>query len=83
MTAPKLTTEPQPASRKVYTHGEQHPDIRVPFREITLSDPKTPTVRVYDTSGPYTDPDVDIDVRKGLVPIRAAWIAATPTMIRP
>ena len=84
----QITRKPiSPNSKKVYVHGEIHPDIRVPFREIKLSPTKihnpapgeaeeelNEPVRVYDTSGPYTDPDVAIDVRKGLTPIRQKWI---------
>jgi phosphomethylpyrimidine synthase len=71
---------PFPNSRKIYVEGTR-PDIRVPMREITLSDTptafggeKNPPVTVYDTSGPYTDPAVSIDVRKGLEPLRQSWI---------
>ncbi|EOR04387.1 phosphomethylpyrimidine synthase ThiC [Acinetobacter tandoii] len=69
-----------PASNKVYIEGSR-PDIRVPFREISLTD--TPTglggeqnlpLRVYDTSGVYTDPNVSIDLNKGLPWIRQTWI---------
>ncbi|HEK1690373.1 TPA: phosphomethylpyrimidine synthase ThiC [Pseudomonas putida] len=76
------SVQPFPRSRKVYVEGSR-PDIRVPMREISLHD--TPTdfggeanapVMVYDTSGPYTDPDVIIDVRKGLADVRSAWIDA-------
>jgi len=70
-----------PASEKIYVQGSR-PDIRVPMRKITLSDTpahfgaeKNPPVYVYDTSGVYTDPDVDIDLKKGLSPVRSAWIA--------
>ncbi len=73
---------PLPGSRKVYIEGSQ-PDIRVPFREITLSPTKTtgideenPPLLVYDTSGPYTDPDAQIDLRRGLPALRRAWIEA-------
>ena len=69
-----------PGSRKIYVEGSR-PDIRVPMREITLDDTyvgddveKNPPVTVYDTSGPYTDPDVQIDIRKGLPAMRQAWI---------
>ncbi len=74
------SVQPFPKSRKVYVEGSRS-DIRVPMREISLDD--TPTafggeknepLYVYDTSGPYTDPDVQIDVRKGLNPLRAGWI---------
>lgn len=69
-----------PASKKVYVEGSR-PDIRVPMREITLSPTKTETgiienepVRVYDTSGPYTDLDFQPDIQKGLLPLRKRWI---------
>ncbi|WP_250512637.1 phosphomethylpyrimidine synthase ThiC [Caballeronia sp. INDeC2] len=71
---------PLPNSRKVYVEGST-PDIRVPMREITQSDTpdgfggeKNPPVYVYDTSGPYTDPDAKIDIRSGLPALRGAWI---------
>ncbi len=73
-------TKPFAKSRKIYVEGSR-PDIRVPFREISLSDTpsafgadKNPPVVVYDTSGPYTDPDVSIDIRNGLPALRAGWI---------
>ena len=74
------SVQPFPRSQKVYVQGSR-PDIRVPMREISLD--VTPTdfggeinapVTVYDTSGPYTDPNVTIDVRKGLSDVRSAWI---------
>ena len=68
-----LTREPFPASTKVYVEGSR-PDLRVPMREIALTSGER--VTVYDTSGPYTDPSVAIDVRKGLAPVRAGWIEA-------
>jgi len=61
-----------PSSRKVYVNGKLHPEIRVPMREISLDE--NPPVRVYDTSGPYTDPDARIDIRTGLGALRAPWI---------
>lgn len=71
---------PLPGSRKVYVEGSR-PDIRVPFREISLSPTKTtgideenPPLLVYDTSGPYSDPDANNDLRKGLPALRRAWI---------
>ncbi|MFM0321273.1 phosphomethylpyrimidine synthase ThiC [Caballeronia glebae] len=71
---------PLPNSRKVYVTGST-PDIRVPMREITQSDTpdgfggeKNPPVYVYDTSGPYTDPEAKIDIRSGLPALRGAWI---------
>ncbi len=72
--APTVTTGPLPASRKVYATPEVAPDLRVPLREIELSSPAEPPVRVYDTTGPYTDTEVAIDVRKGLAQTRRAWI---------
>jgi len=72
--------QPFPRSQKIYVQGTRA-DIRVPMREISLD--VTPTafggeinapVLVYDTSGPYTDPNVQIDVRKGLADVRSAWI---------
>ena len=71
-----VTTGPLPGSRKVYHHAGGREDIAVPFREIAL-DPsaKEPPVRVYDASGPYTEPDVHVDLSAGLARPRAAWIA--------
>ena len=76
----EAAVQPFPNSRKVYVEGSR-PDIRVPMREITLSDTpvmfgseKNPPIYVYDTSGPYTDPDAKIDIRSGLPPIRTPWI---------
>jgi phosphomethylpyrimidine synthase len=66
-----LTREPLPASRKIHVPGTR-PGIRVPMREITQSNGEA--VTVYDTSGPYTDPQSRIDVRQGLQPVRAPWI---------
>ena len=71
---------PLPNSRKVYVHGSR-PDIQVPMRAISQADTpasfgaeKNPPVYVYDTSGPYTDPGANIDIRDGLAPLRAKWI---------
>ena len=81
-TVDKESIQPFPNSRKVYVEGSQN-TIRVPMREISLAD--TPTdfggekndpVAVYDTSGPYTDPDVNIDIRKGLPDVRSSWVEA-------
>ena len=76
----EAAVQPFPNSRKVYVQGSR-PDIRVPMREITLSDTpvmfgseKNPPIYVYDTSGPYTDPDAKIDIRSGLPAIRSKWI---------
>ncbi|MCC2638138.1 MAG: thiC [Moraxellaceae bacterium] len=78
--ADRAALAPFPASRKVYVQGSR-PDLRVPMREITLSDtptalggePNAPVV-VYDTSGAYTDPAVTIDIRQGLPDVRGQWI---------
>ncbi len=72
----KVTTGPLPASRKMFVAGEMA-GVRVAMREIAL-DPsaKEPPVVVYDTSGPYTDPDARIDVAEGLPPLREKWIEA-------
>jgi phosphomethylpyrimidine synthase len=82
-----ISTDPiSPKSKKVYVSGTLHPDIKVPFREISLSPSTTVTENgnghqndessliVYDTSGPYTDPDAKINIREGLEPIRLPWI---------
>jgi len=73
--------EPLPRSMKLYVQGSR-PDIRVPMRAISQDDTSAsmgaepnPPVFVYDTSGPYTDPAANIDIRKGLAPLRAAWIS--------
>ncbi len=73
-------TRPFARSRKVYVEG-QRPGVRVPLREIALSDTPVlfgaeanPAFHVYDTSGPYTDPAAKIDLLKGLAPLRAQWI---------
>jgi phosphomethylpyrimidine synthase len=70
-----VTTGPIAGSHKVYATPRGHADIRVPFREIALSDPKEAPVRVYDPSGPYTETDVRIDLAAGLKPVREDWIA--------
>ena len=80
----QASIKPFPGSRKVYIEGSR-PDIQVPMREISLADSpasfsstetaeKNEPVLVYDTSGPYTDPNASIDVRKGLAAVREAWI---------
>ena len=79
-----ITTQPFPASRKVYIEGDK-PGVRVPMREIRLTPTKSfktsaieqnAPLLVYDTSGPYTDPAVTLDIRRGLLPLRLAWIMA-------
>ena len=80
-----ITRGPLPGSRKAWVRGQLHPEVRVPMREISLSPTRegmgdtvklvpNPPVVVYDTSGPYTDPDAHIDVRKGLPAIRESFI---------
>ncbi len=77
----QISTQPFHASEKIYIEGSRE-DIQVAMREITLTqtqlqddvEEENPPVRVYDTSGPYTDPNVNIDVRKGLTPLREQWI---------
>ncbi len=75
-TPESVTTGPIQGSRKVYAAPRVRPDIPVPFREIALGDPKEAAVRVYDASGPYTDPDARIDLAAGLPPVREGWVAA-------
>jgi len=73
--------EPLPNSRKMYVNGRLHADVRVPFREISLAPTKSMNgemdvnepVRVYDTSGPWGDPDFHGDVAQGLPALRAKW----------
>ncbi|MGZ3340441.1 MAG: phosphomethylpyrimidine synthase ThiC, partial [Reyranella sp.] len=72
--SPKVTTGPLPSSQKVYVTPDAAPDLSVPLREIELSSPLEPRVRVYDTTGPYTDSSVVIDVSKGLARTRRAWV---------
>ncbi|AQS47107.1 phosphomethylpyrimidine synthase ThiC [Thioclava nitratireducens] len=74
---PKITTGPLPASRKIYVEGALHEGLRVPMREIAVH----PTageapLPVYDSSGPYTDPEATTDINAGLAPLRRAWIEA-------
>jgi len=77
----EAAVKPLPNSRKVYVQGSR-PDIQVPMREITQDETPAsmgaevnPPVYVYDCSGPYTDPNVKIDIRSGLAEMRAGWIA--------
>ena len=78
-----ITTEPLPASEKVYVQSARRTDIRVPVRAITLSSSghgsnghSLEPVTVYDTSGPYTDAAAETDIRQGLKPLRLEWIKA-------
>ncbi|MGZ8423979.1 MAG: hypothetical protein ACXWYD_03440, partial [Candidatus Binatia bacterium] len=82
-----LTTQPLPASHKVYVHSHHHPEIRVAMRTVVLSngsnghgngnghaEPANARLMIYDTSGPYTDPEAQTDIRQGLKPMRLDWI---------
>jgi phosphomethylpyrimidine synthase len=80
-----ITTKPLPASQKVYVHSHGRPDLDVAMRAIAISAAQetngqngheSAPVMVYDTSGPYTDPTVETDIRKGLRPLRLDWIKA-------
>ena len=74
-TVPAVTTGPLPSSRKIFASPDAAPDIRVPLREIILSEGAgEPNLPVYDTSGPYTDPSVTIDVNAGLARNRKEWV---------
>jgi phosphomethylpyrimidine synthase len=72
-----VTTGPIAGSRKAFSSPEARPDIAVPFREIDLHPTANePPFRVYDTSGPYSDPSVQIDLEAGAPAVRERWIAA-------
>src|ERR1700694_3700877 len=74
-TLPAVTTGPLPSSRKIFSRRTGPREVRVPLREITGSEGAgEPNLPVYDTSGPYTDPDVTIDVNAGLKRARIAWV---------
>ena len=79
-TPQEVAVDQFPCSQKVYVEGSR-PDIRVPMREITLEDTsasfgaeKNPSIMVYDTTGPWTDPSINVDVRTGLPALRTPWI---------
>src|ERR1700728_2528815 len=84
-----VTTGPIIGSRKIYAAPQRRPDIGVPSREMPLSAPSEPPVRVSDPSGPYTEDGAPIDLADGLPPVREAWIearglaGAEPRAIRP
>src|SRR5437764_12812132 len=72
---PAVTTGPLPSSRKIFVSSDEASDVRVPLREIMLSEGAgEPNLPVYDTSGPYTDPNVVIDVNAGLPLNPIAWV---------
>ena len=88
VTAKKASIQPFTASEKIYAQGTS-PDIRVPFRKVSQSDTpvsfgaeKNPPLFIYDTSGPYTDPKVSIDLRLGLPALREPWIEARGDTVR-
>ncbi|WP_256646093.1 phosphomethylpyrimidine synthase ThiC [Thermomonas paludicola] len=70
-----VTTGPIRGSRKIHLAPPDHPDLRVPFREIALGDPVLPAIRLYDASGPYTDEAARIDLAAGLPAVREPWLA--------
>lgn len=69
-----LTRTPFANSKKIYVTSDTYADVKVGMREINVSDEESPSINVYDTSGPYTDPAKDIDIQKGLEKIKADWI---------
>src|SRR5947208_6292074 len=72
---PAVTTGPLPSSRKIFVNPDEAPELRVPLREILLSEGAgEPNLPVYDTSGPYTDTSVVIDVNAGLSRPRTTWV---------
>src|ERR1700716_2702110 len=72
---PPVTTGPRPSSRKIWVTPDEAADVRVPLREIMLSEGAgEPNLPVYDTSGPYTDTSVTIDVNAGLSRARIEWV---------
>jgi phosphomethylpyrimidine synthase len=69
-----IPTGERAGSRKVYVAGELYPDIRVPFREVAVHpSANEPPVTIYDSSGPYTDPNVVIDIKRGLPRVKSSW----------
>src|SRR6185295_2176839 len=75
LVSPKVTTGPISGSRKTYTTPATAPDLRVPLREVPLTEAAgEPPVPLYDTSGPYTDPNAVIDVEHGISRARIEWV---------
>ena len=69
-----IPTGERAGSRKVYVAGELYPDLRVPFREVAVHpSANEPPVTIYDSSGPYTDPTVTIDIKRGLPKVKSSW----------
>ncbi|MGV3621527.1 MAG: phosphomethylpyrimidine synthase ThiC, partial [Archangium sp.] len=85
----RITRTPFPQSSKVYVGGQLHPQLRVPMRQISLADTThadgrithNPAMTVYDTSGPYSDPTVEIDLKVGLPPVRT-WLSTDAQLER-
>src|SRR3972149_467105 len=77
-----ITTQPLPASQKIYVHSHHHPEIPVAMRAVRVGDSHggnggaNGPIMIYDTSGPYTDPTTATDIRQGLRPLRLEWIKA-------
>ena len=72
--AGRVPVGPREGGRKVYVSGEIYPDIRVPFREVAVHPSAgEPPVTMYDSSGPYTDPDASIDITRGLPKVMSSW----------
>jgi len=70
----RIPTGPRAGGVKVYVGGELYPEIRVPFREVAVHpSANEPPVTMYDSSGPYTDPSVTIDIKKGLPKVKSSW----------
>ena len=85
-----VTTGPITGSCKVHSSPQGHPELRVPFREVALHPSAgEPPLRLYDTSGAFTDPSVRIDLEAGLPPVRSSWLARrnyaaiTPRAVHP
>jgi phosphomethylpyrimidine synthase len=87
-----VTVGPRVGGHKVYEPGSRYPDLRVPFRQVDLHPTANePPVTLYDPSGPYTDPQADIDIARGLDGVRDAWLIrrgdteteARPRVVRP
>src|SRR6185437_11264449 len=71
----QVTTGAFPSSRKVHVGSPRYPDLRVAMREIDLEEgANEPPVRVYDTSGPYSDPTIEADIARGLAELRRSWV---------
>jgi phosphomethylpyrimidine synthase len=79
----RITRTPFPQSTKIYVPGTRYPELKVPMREVSQSDTEhadgklthNAPMTVYDTSGPFSDPTIDIDLRKGLQPVREPWLS--------